>query len=191
MGCPTLDPARWFAQPWDRYAVLRIDERIELWTYTLYGDAADLLVVERVETDEGGSTGAQTPTPKAKAVGPEKRSPRPTYDLAHHTAKMSTTTIELYDLVREQILALGDDMTERFMNQYVGYRRIKNFTEIVGQRKKLVVYVDGVVVDTDGIAQDVSNVGHWGTGNLKVDIATEEDVALAMRLIEQAYKAQS
>ena len=77
------------------------------------------------------------------------------------------------------------------MNQFVGYRRIKNFCEVVGQRKKLNVFIDGAINDPEGIAEDVSNIGHWGTGNLRVEIAKEQDVPPAMRMIEQAYKTQA
>jgi predicted transport protein len=96
----------------------------------------------------------------------------------------------LFDLLREAVLALGDDVTERFMNQYVGYRRQKNFTEIVGLKKTLNVFIDGPVQDHDGIGEDVSNIGHWGTGNLRVKVTTEDDVEKVLTLIEQAYKLQ-
>ena len=45
----------------------------------------------------------------------------------------------------DQIMNLGDDVTERFMNQYIGYRRLKNFSEIVGLKRKLNVFIDGPV----------------------------------------------
>ena len=63
------------------------------------------------------------------------------------------------------------------MNQFVGYRRIKNFCEVVGQRKKLNVFIDGAINDPEGIAEDVSNIGHWGTGNLRVAKYRDGDVA--------------
>ena len=94
---------------------------------------------------------------------------------------MSPTTQALFALLREAIVDLGDDVTERFMKQYVGYRRLKNFCEVVGQKAKLVVYIDGAVDDPLGACTDVSNVGHWGTGNFHTTVATEEDVAAVVQ----------
>lgn len=85
---------------------------------------------------------------------------------------------------------LGDEVTERFMNQYIGYRRLRNFTEIVGLKSKLNVFVDGAVTDPHGICEDVSTIGHWGTGNLRATVASEDDVLAVVPLINQAYALQ-
>jgi predicted transport protein len=103
---------------------------------------------------------------------------------------MSETTQALFETLRDQITALGEDVTERFMNQYVGYRRLKNFVEIVGQRRKLNLLIDGPVDDPDGLTEDVSNIGHWGTGNLRVSVASDDDIGRVMPLIKQAYELQ-
>jgi predicted transport protein len=76
------------------------------------------------------------------------------------------------------------------MNQYIGYRRQKNFTEIVGLKNGLNVFIDGPVDNHNGIGEDVSNVGHWGTGNLRIRIMNEDDLERTLPLIEQAYKLQ-
>ena len=103
---------------------------------------------------------------------------------------MSDTTQALFELLRDQIMGLGDDVTERFINQYIGYRRLKNFCEIVGMRSKLDLFIDGTVIDSQGLGEDVSGIGHWGTGNLRVNVATEDDVERAFPLIEHAYQLQ-
>lgn len=168
---------------YDQYAVNRIDERIELWTYTLY--QGDLLGIERLDTEEVTTATKVKPSPTAKQ--PKKQ---PGYDLDHHVAKMSHDSQALFDQLREQILAFGDDVTERFMNQYIGYRRLKNFTEVVGQKKGLNIFIDGPVDDTQGIGEDVSNIGHWGTGDLRVKVFDEDDLEKSLILIKQAYELQ-
>lgn len=174
---------------YDQYAVNRIDERIELWTYTLY--EGDLLSVDLLSREEVPSTkdklgdAAKAPR-RAKAAVPSKAA----YGLDHHTEKMSATTQALFELLRDQIMSLGDDVTERFMNQYVGYRRLKNFTEIVGLRSKLNVFIDGPVQDPRGVCEDVSNIGHWGTGHLRATVASEDDAISVLPVIAQAYALQ-
>ena len=103
---------------------------------------------------------------------------------------MSPTTEALFELLRDQIMDLGEDVSERFMNQYIGYRRLKNFTEIVGLRSKLNVFIDGPVHDPTGICEDVSNIGHWGTGQLRATVASKDDVLAVFPIISQAYGLQ-
>lgn len=174
---------------YDLYAVNRIDDRIELWKFRLY--ESGLLNVERFDKDElttrevkprgGGTVTTTAATKRRRGVG---------FDLQHHTGKMSDTTQALFETLRDQITALGDDVTERFMKQYVGYRRLKNFVEIVGQKRKLVLYIDGPVDDPEGLTQDFSGKGHWGTGNQRVWVTSDDDIDRVMPLIKQAYELQ-
>ena len=76
------------------------------------------------------------------------------------------------------------------MKQYIGYRRLKNFTEIVGLRSKLNVFIDGPVRDPHGVCQDVSGIGHWGTGHLRATVSSEDDAIAVLPLIAQAYALQ-
>lgn len=167
---------------YDQHAVNRIDERIELWTYTLYEN--DYIRVERLDASEGPAK----PGKKSKSSGTARAAQ--TFDLDDHTSKMGDDIRKLFDQLREHILVLGEDVSERFMKQYVGYQRQKNFTEIVGLKGSLNVFIDGPIDDSEGVGEDVSNIGHWGTGNLRVKISTDEDVEKVIPLIEQAYKLQ-
>lgn len=175
---------------YDQYAVNRIDERIELWTYTLYeGDlvAVDLLSSEEVPGKVAGPSGGGS---KGGAVKSPKATTKPLYDVDHHLAKMSPTTQTLFELLRDEIANFGPDVTERFMNQYVGYRRLKNFTEVVGLKSKLNVFIDGPIDDPQGVCEDVAGIGHWGTGNNRATVSSEDDLTKVVPLIKQAYSLQ-
>lgn len=167
---------------YDQYAVNRIDERIELWTYTIY--QGQLLRIERMDTED-------VPATKTKKGPSPKQPKKPSgFNLNHHLAKMGPNSQALFDQLRQQILALGDDVTERFMNQYIGYRRLKNFAEVVGLKGSLNIFIDGPIKDTEGVGDDVSNIGHWGTGDLRVKVSNEEDLETCLTLIKQAYELQ-
>ena len=125
-------------------------------------------------------------TSKVKSVTASK----PPYDVNHHLSKMSSTPQALFALLRDEIINLGDDVTERFLNQYIGYRRLKNFAEVVGLRGKLNVFIDGPVRDDHGICQDMSSIGHWGTGHLRATTASENDIEAVLPLAAQAYVLQ-
>jgi hypothetical protein len=123
-SCPRLILIAESFGSYDLYGVNRIDERIELWTFRLYEDG--LLNLERFDKDEL-TTREIKPRGTVTTTTATKRRRGVCFDLQHHTAKMSDTTKALFETLRDQITALGDDVTERFMNQYVGYRRLKNF----------------------------------------------------------------
>jgi len=177
---------------YDQYAVNRIDERIELWTYTLYEGgllAVDLLSAEEVPS-KVAKVGSVSKGGNSGESGPVEPPAKPLYDADHHFAKMSPATQALFQLLRDEIVGLGPEVTERFMNQYVGYRRLKNFTEVVGQKSKLIVYIDGPIEDVHGVCVDVREIGHWGTGHSRATVASEEDLLQVLPLIKQAYSLQ-
>lgn len=166
---------------YDRYAVNRIAEQIELWTFTFYGN--DLLQIEPLERDEKAATASKTrPKQAAKKVGPQ-------YDLIHHLTTMSPGTTKLFEELRDRILGLGDDISERPVKQYIGYKRLKNFVEIVGQQKKLLVFLDGLP-DGRGLAEDVAGVGRWATGTWRVAVSDPADIEKVFPLIKEAYELQ-
>lgn len=168
---------------YDQYAVNRIDERIELWTYTFY--EGDYLRVEPLETEE---VSTKTKISKAKPATASSRAV--TYSMDHHITQMSESSREVFESLREQILALGDDVAERPMKKYIGYRRLKNFCEIVPKRSKLNVFIDGPVQNSKGIGEDYSSIGHWGTGDLRVEVATLEAIPATMEVVSEAYRLQ-
>ena len=75
-------------------------------------------------------------------------------------------------------------MQERTLKNYFAFTRLKNFAciEIKPTARKLLVYlkVDPESVDMQpGFTRDVSNIGHFGTGDLEVTVAQMEDLERA------------
>jgi predicted transport protein len=53
----------------------------------------------------------------------------------------------------------------------------------------LTLKLDPATVDLEkGFARDVSNIGHWGTGDLELVLRTSADFIKAKVLIERAYQ---
>lgn len=161
----------------DEYAVNRIGANIELWTFRRYSD--DLLYLEPLFAP------GQAP--------PSIKKPPVVYTLDHHLKDKPKQIRQLFERLREGILALGEpgEVVEKLLKQYVAYKRGKNFTEVVVQKSQLKLFLDIPHADLDdpiGISEDVSQVGHWGTGSTQVYIRGAEDVAPILALIEQAYR---
>lgn len=180
---------------YDEYAVNRIGANIELWIYRLYGE--NLLYLEQIFT----------PSPKAKRTETRQEDIQdgdqqiadsedeiPAYTQEDHLKKAKGEVRELFQTLRDRILELADgenDIVETPNKLYISYRHGKNFAEVVVQAKALRIFLDipiDQLHDPTGITRDVSNVGHWGTGDVEVRVAEPADIDLVFPFIEQAFR---
>ena len=91
------------------------------------------------------------------------------------------------------MLALGDDVHEKQLKYYVAFRRLKNFACVVvhPQSCEMLIYtrVDPKTMQLeDGVIRNVSNIGHYGTGDLEIRARTRADLERAKPLLLQAYR---
>lgn len=163
----------------DQYAVNKISERIELWTYRMYGE--DIFELRRLNAEDG------TETRKAAGkspVSPSAEAP----DLAHHRKAMSPETSALFETFREKVLAFGSDVDERYLKQSIAYRHSRNFCEVVPQKATLVVGFDAEQLDDPRKAlRDVRALGRWITGGWEFRLSSAADLEYAVGLAEQSY----
>lgn len=164
----------------DQYAVNKISERIELWTYRMYGD--DILELRRLNAEDGTET-RKAASAKSPA-SPSEVAP----DLAHHRKAMSPETSALFDTFREKILAFGSDVDERYLKQSIAFRHSRNFCEVVPQKATLVVGLDAEQLDDPRKAlRDVKALGRWITGGWEFRLSSPADLEYAVGLAEQSY----
>lgn len=105
----------------------------------------------------------------------------------------SSQLMQLLTEIEEYIFALGDDIQKKELKYYFAYSRIKNFVclEIHPSSNKIVLFLkvpySEIGVDSPKV-RDVSEVGHYGTGDTEVSIETAEDVEMAKSLIQKSYE---
>lgn len=85
------------------------------------------------------------------------------------------------------LLSLGDDITESPRKFYIAYRIIRNFACVEIHKKHLLIDPERLNLK-DNRLRDVSDIGHYGTGDLEIRIEGIKDIELAKELIEKAYK---
>jgi predicted transport protein len=99
--------------------------------------------------------------------------------------------VELAGAVDEALLGLGDGANRVERKQYRTYQRLRNFACLCPpQRSKLLVYLKVDPTDVDlipGFTRDVSGLGHYGTGDLEVQLRTPKDVERAQDLFRASY----
>ncbi len=132
--------------------------------------------------------------PKLDAETLEKYKPKKekkVYDLSSY--KFSSNSRELFDILRKEIKALDERITEKFNQEYISYMFDKNFVDIVVQNKDLKLYLNmpfNELQDEKNLARDMTNKGHLGNGNIEVKLETKEDIPYCLGLIKQALEKQ-
>ncbi|RKE22029.1 DUF5655 domain-containing protein [Streptomyces sp. TLI_171] len=101
---------------------------------------------------------------------------------------------ELYGELDEVLTASGEVETVQ-LKHYVAYRRLRNVASVVfrpsASHRALLVYLpldpDTVELE-EGFTRDMRGIGHLGTGDLEVRIASLADLAKAAVLVERAIQ---
>jgi len=164
---------------YDKYAVNRISENIELKKYLLYD--GKILFVEDImlSKKEGGKKVKQTSITYKE------------YNVEHHLEGKPSFIKDLFKDLQEKILNLDERIKEKPLKHYIAYGLDRNFAEVVLQANGLWVHIDINKSETDDPKNkliDVSKVGHWATGNVKIRIDKLEDVEYTVSLIKQSYE---
>ncbi|MDH6301193.1 putative transport protein [Polynucleobacter sphagniphilus] len=100
----------------------------------------------------------------------------------------SDETRELYDKFKDGILNLADDIQVIANKQYIAFRKARNIVCMNIQKKQIRMWIGakaGTLDDAKGIAIDVSNTRHWGTGDYEVNVNSDKDLEYIMSLIKQ------
>jgi predicted transport protein len=98
---------------------------------------------------------------------------------------------ELYDQLKEKIFELDTNIEEKFTKLYISYKIENIFCEIIPQAKGLWIHITMPVdrIKRNGIElHDVSQKGHWGTGETKFRIEKPEEIVAALDYISQSYQ---
>lgn len=167
---------------YDEHAVQQINRNIELIRYKKFND--ELLLLELVNAVSA----------EAIEEHVKKSSSNVTYKtVSDYLAQADPELINRFEAAKAFMLALGDDVQEKTLKYYFAFKRIKNFAcvELRTQTNYLVLYLrlDPTIVELEeGFTRDVTNIGHFGTGNLEVTIRNDADFERAKYLIQQSYE---
>ena len=77
------------------------------------------------------------------------------------------------------------------MYVYNAFKGRRNIVDIEFTQNKLRLDINmkkGTLSDPLGITRDITNIGHWGNGDYRVEISNEDDIDNVMPLIKQSLK---
>ncbi|MBV6693134.1 DUF5655 domain-containing protein [Serratia quinivorans] len=181
---------------YDEHAVQQINRNISLIRYKLFAD--DLLMFELVNaTTEKAS---QAPMPIAASNMSKSKSVEVTTtdrpDLHQNRIAMaSPDLLALYNEVCDYSESLGDDVQRKELKFYTAFQKIKNFVSLqiwAPQRDpqlRLYLKLNPKQVElSSGFINDVTDKGHWGTGDLEIIVRNKDELNKSKLLIERAYQ---
>jgi predicted transport protein len=130
-------------------------------------------------------------TPTLKAHKPTKKTVSSKYNLAYHTDNIPQSTFELFKELRTKILSLSSSITEKYNKMYVGYSADGNICEVRIQRNQLKIWADiekQEISDPLNLCRDVSNIGHYGPGDIELSVSNAGEINDVLDIIKQAYQ---
>ncbi len=175
---------------YDQYAVQQIPRNIELIRYKLFGD--DLLLLELVNTQSVADATAVKPA-STDAPSVEQEVPKPLgkdKSLAEQLVLATPEIRALYEQTTSLLLSLGDDVQQKGLKLYTAFRRLKNFACVIAYPNRLLITLKldpGTVVFEEGFSRDISQVGHWGTGDVELCLFGPAHLQKAQHLLERSY----
>ncbi|WP_430452733.1 DUF5655 domain-containing protein [Rhodopirellula europaea] len=172
---------------YNQHAVQQINRNIELIKYKQYGDELLLLDLVHSVTADAGSDEPSVAIVAGKPTTVYKT-------VTDHLGTADQATVDLYEALKAFLLGIGDDVQFKTLKFYFAFKRIKNFAcvEVRKQTGKLQVYakVDPDSIELkEGFTRDVSDIGHFGTGDLEITIGSMDDLEQAKPLLLQSYEA--
>ncbi|PND38804.1 DUF91 domain-containing protein [Paucibacter aquatile] len=183
---------------YDGHAVQQINRNIELIRYRRFGD--ELLLFELANASSASASSKNgagihkvgklikdvKDAPAEKAIGPDK-------PYAEVVTGLPPVLTDLLASLEDYTLSLGDDVQRKELRLYVAFKRLKNFATLVLQQKRLLLYLHlppAPVVLALTNARDVSDIGHWGTGDVEISLSTLAELEAAKPFIAAAYEGR-
>lgn len=115
------------------------------------------------------------------------------YSLDDHPYLKSDLLKKLFDTLRQEIMALDRSITEEFLKLYIAYKAETNFVDVVPQAKRLSLTLNmkfSELNDPRKICKDITDLGHWGNGDIEVGLESLDDLPYIMGLIRQSFEKQ-
>lgn len=186
------------APNYKRYDLLAVEVMgadIELWTYRLYRDSLILLEEVGQRAVSGGREGDTAgKDPVMVAAGKKAAITRATgiYKFEDHLDGKPDSIKDLAYALQEKILEFDSSIEENPKKMYVGYRTTQNIACMEVQNKKILLFLKldpKKDAGPPGLSRDVSEIGHYGTGDVEVSIRSIDDVDIVMPHVELAFRS--
>ena len=159
------------------------DLAFELWEVSKFNN--DTILFDKVNVPENKAS-INTLSSKNTNVTKEIKK----YKESRHLRKKSKKVKEIYQKIKDNISEYND-VEIIVLKQYFAVKlNKKNICEIAVLKNYLNIWIDlefEKINDPLNKVRDVSDIGHWGTGNCNIQIKEIDEVPYFMELFKQSY----
>lgn len=172
----------------DAHAVNQMNRNIELVRYRRFSD--DFMLFELLTAAVERTANKSVDSASENSSAGRTRSRQKT--VTQYLADADQELVDLYESIKSFLLALGDEVQLKTLDNYIAFRTLKNFAcvEIKPQIRHIKIFVkvnpDTVELE-EGFTRDVRNIGHFGTGELEIIITDMETFEKSKPLLEKSY----
>lgn len=178
---------------YDLHAVRVMGANIELWTYRLFANGVLYLEEILQKSDSGVSVPTSGKNPVMVAAGKKAAAARAagSYNFEQHLTGRPDAMRQLAVSINDFIAGLDPAIEVAPKKFYVAYKTSQNIVCMEVKKQRVILYLKlkpKAELGPKGISRDVSDVGHYGTGDLEVSIKRPSDFELAKPFIQKAYE---
>ncbi|MEH6650608.1 MAG: DUF5655 domain-containing protein [Motiliproteus sp.] len=183
---------------YDEHAVQQINRNIDLMCYRYFGKELLLLELVNAQSALSSNTNSVSVKPSTQKLSTSNNGTSRSADKSQQErlASASPELINLYNQVSDYASGLGDEVQRKEVKLYTAFKRIKNFLSIVvlpqnsDPRLQLYLKLNPADITLEPIfSRDVTDIGHWGTGNLELNLRDESELEKTLALILKSYQA--
>ncbi len=180
---------------YDLHAVQVMGANIELWQYKIYENG--ILNIEEIyrtnstRTSNNQDTNGKNPimVEAGKKAAITRRTANHTIE--QHTESQSKNIIDLFNQIREYIIGLDNSIEEAAKKNYIAYKTSQNFVCLQIYKNKISLYLKlnpKEIKQMPKQGRDVSQIGHFGTGDFELTIKSIQDFEDTKQLIDKALQ---
>ena len=124
--------------------------------------------------------------------GTERR--KKTYTIRDHLhLSEGSGSHQLFEELRKEVLAIDPCVSEEILKLYIAYKAETNFVDVIPQAARLKLSLNmkfHEIHDPRGLAEDITNLGRWGNGDVDVSFRSLDELPYVMGLVRQAFERQ-
>ncbi|MFV0287857.1 MAG: hypothetical protein ACK5HR_00195 [Mycoplasmatales bacterium] len=155
---------------YDYNAIRQIDANVELYKYKKYDEILELVEVYKKQNQTNSTNETSKKENSKNSKSELEKSPK---ELQTIFEKIMIKYIDYY----------GEDITINYLKDYIAFKTSKNILTIVPQRNSLKIYTNDIKEGKRKEIEDVSNKGHWGTGNYCFYVKNEKDYKKLLEIV--------
>ncbi len=114
-----------------------------------------------------------------------------TYNQHDYDRYLQGEILQLFEVLSQQISNLDISIKQEFKKKYIAYKTQTNFVDITPQKNRLRLFLNMAfteIKDPQKICRDVTNIGHWGNGDVEVDFSSLSQLEDIMFLVRQSFQ---